>query len=299
MERESDASEQDNHELARPADLERRLLKKVVVKMIPLTAVAVYRLAQFTEYLRRVKNYDVVVYEDGSYEKYGQKLILSSMLALENELNRYQLAKPEAEALSALSRDFQNKYCRAKPNIEDADAKKLVLIAERIEVAIRKEITRRNFGELTPVQGMLNYNRLLSEGLPSLLGDTAWKVPKIVKQDLEEAIKCLSYGAPTASVMIGLRAVEGMLGEVHTSLTGDKSRKVWKQLLEGIRQDLKTKGIENSPLFGYLDYVRDVRNKADHPDRTFTLREAEELFMHAIHIIREVEELGGIASSTL
>jgi hypothetical protein len=47
--------------------------------MKPLTSEAVYRLAQLTEYLRRVKNYDPVVFEDGSYEKYGQKLILSSM----------------------------------------------------------------------------------------------------------------------------------------------------------------------------------------------------------------------------
>ena len=87
-----------------------------------------------------------------------------------------------------------------------------------------------------------------------------------------------------------------MLKQVHTNLTGDESRKTWKQLLEGIQQDLKAKGIEESPLFGYLNYVRDVRNQADHPDRTFTLLEAEQLFMHAVHIIREVEKLGATAS---
>jgi hypothetical protein len=265
--------------------------------MKPLTSEVVYRLAQLTEYLRRVKNYDPVVFEDGSYEKYGQKLILSSMRDLVSQLQAHELVKQDCEALSALCKDFQNKYGREKPNIEDVDSRKLTLIIERIEASMKQEISRRNFAELTPVEGMLNYNRLLTEGVRSLLGDTAWKLDKIVSHDLDEAIKCLSYGAPTASVMIGLRAVEGMLKQVHTNLTGDQSKKAWKQLLEGIQEDLKAKGVEESPLFGYLDYVRGMRNQADHPDRTFTQLEAEQLFMHAIHIIKEVEKLGGTVPS--
>jgi len=266
--------------------------------MKPLTAEVVYTLAQCIEYLRRAKNYDPAVFEDGSLDKYGQKLILSSMRDLVRELQAHELLRQDCDALSALQRDFQYKYGREKPNIEDADVKKLALVVERIEASLKQEISRRNFAELTPVDGMLNYNKLLSEGLRNLLGETARKLPKIVSQDLEEAIKCLSYGAPTASVMIGLRAVEGMLKQVHTNLSGDESKKMWKQLLEGIQQDLKAKGIEESPLFGYLDYVRGVRNQADHPDRTFTLLEAEQLFMHAIHIIMEVEKMGGTVSNT-
>jgi hypothetical protein len=266
--------------------------------MNPLTSEAVYNLAQLIEYLRHVKNYDPAVFEDGSQDKYGQKLILSSMRDLVRELQAHELLRQDCDALSALQKDFQYKYGREKPNIEDADAKKLALVVERIEASMKQEISRRNFAELTPVEGMLNYNRLLTEGVRSLLGDTAWKLDKIVSHDLDEAIKCLSYGAPTASVMIGLRAVEGMLKQVHTNLTGDQSKKMWKQLLEGIQEDLKDKGIEESPLFGYLDYVRGMRNQADHPDRTFTQLEAEQLFMHAIHIIKEVEKLGGTAPST-
>ena len=82
----------------------------------------------------------------------------------------------------------------------------------------------------------------------------------------------------------------------------DEARQITKQelvsILEDIQEDLKNKGIDESPLFGYLDYVRGVRNQADHPDRTFTQLEAEQLFMHAIHIISEVEGLGGTTPST-
>ncbi len=266
--------------------------------MNPLTSEAVYSLAQLTEYLRHIKSYDPVVFEDGSQEKYGQKLILSSLNELVRHLQNYDLARQDCQALSAVQRDIQSKYSKAKANIEEPDARKVTLIVERIEASIKQEIQRRNFAELTPVEGMLNYNRLLTEGVRSLLGDTTWKLDKIVSNDLNEAIKCLSYGAPTASVMIGLRAVEGMLKQVHTNLTGDQSRKMWKQLLEGIQEDLKAKGIEDSPLFGYLDYIRGMRNQADHPDRTFTQLDAERVFMHAIDIIKEVEKLGGTAPIT-
>jgi len=267
------------------------------VKMKPLTAEVVYTLAQCIEYLRRVKNYDPAVFEDGSQDKYGQKLILSSVRDLVRELQAHELLRQDCDALSALQRDFQHKYGRENPNIEDADAKKLALVVERIEASLKQEISRRNFTEITPVGGMLNYNKLLAEGIRSFLGDTTWKLSNIVRQDLDEAIKCLSYGAPTASAMIGLRAVEGMLKQVYTSLTGDESKKMWKQLLEGIKEDLKNKGIEESPLFGYLDYVRGVRNQAAHPDHTFTQLDAEQLFIHAIHIIQEVEKLGGTVPS--
>ena len=267
--------------------------------MKPLTSEVVYKLAQLTEYLRHIRNYDLVVFEDGSFEKYGQKLILSSMNDLLSQLQIYELAKQDYAALSGLCKDFQYKYGREKPNIEDTDSKKLVLITERIESSVKQEINRRNFAELTPVGGMLNYNKLLAEGVSSFLGDTAWKLDKIVHHDLDEAIKCLSYGAPTASVMIGLRAVEGMIKQVHTKLTGEQSKKMWKQLLEDIQDDLKAKGVEESPLFGYLDYVRRVRNQADHPDRNFTQSEAEQLFIHAIYIIEEIEKLSGTLSSKL
>jgi len=138
--------------------------------MKPLTSEVVYILAQLTEYLRHVKVYDAVVFEDGSQDKYGQKLILSSMRDLVRELQAHELLRQDCDALSALQRDFQSKYGREKPNIEDADAKKLALVVERIEASLKQEISRRNFTEITPVGGMLNYNKLLAEGIRSFLG---------------------------------------------------------------------------------------------------------------------------------
>jgi hypothetical protein len=47
---------------------------------------------------------------------------------------------------------------------------------------------------------------------------------------------------------------------------------------------------------GFLDYVREVRNAADHPDRVFGQAEAEQVFVGATTAIRELERLkGGLA----
>lgn len=260
--------------------------------MRPLTAITIYSISQLMERLRLVKSYDLVIFEDGQQEKYNQKLIIASMRELASELQSQELATADARALAALTNDFQNKYIKPKGNIEEPDARRLVTLVERLEAAVKQEIVRRNFSEIILAEGALDYNGLLTEGLVRFLGGAAWQLPALVKKDLDEAIRCLSYGAPTASVMIGLRAVEGMLRQVHSKLTGDDSKRTWKPLLDGIQEELKEKGVADSPLFGYLDYVRGVRNQADHPDRTFSQPDAEQLFMHAIHIIREVEKLG-------
>jgi hypothetical protein len=90
--------------------------------------------------------------------------------------------------------------------------------------------------------------------------------------------------------MIGLRAVEGMVRELHHIITGKKSTKAWANLIDAVEEDLKSKGEQPPLLLGYLDYIRDVRNKADHPDKVFTLREAEQIFMHVIHTIQEIQK---------
>jgi len=119
-----------------------------------------------------------------------------------------------------------------------------------------------------------------------------------VRHDLEEAVSCLRFGAPTASVMVGLRAVEGFLREFYKTLTGQVTRKGWSELLKEIRQILADRGLTNAPVMGYLDYIRDVRNTADHPDATFSQIEAEQALIHATNAIRELDKLSGTSKST-
>ena len=116
-------------------------------------------------------------------------------------------------------------------------------------------------------------------------------MPQIVREDLEEAIKCLRFGAPTASVMVGLRAVEGWLRELYYGLTQKMTKKPWAELLKEIQSLLSERGVSIEPVTGFLNYIRNVRNTADHPDQTFSQVEAEQVFIAATTAIRELEKL--------
>jgi hypothetical protein len=113
-------------------------------------------------------------------------------------------------------------------------------------------------------------------------------IPRVVLTDLQEAVNCLRFGAPTASVMVGLRAVEGFLREVYKGQAGQSTKKGWAELLKEIREILNNKGFSSMQVMGYLDYIRNVRNTADHPDKFFTQSEAEQVLMQATNAIKEL-----------
>ena len=271
--------------------------KKTRVKKIPeieqlLTATEVFYLGGQIEYLMRVETADPVVYDDGSIEKDLLGYCLFHMKRLEERLRRYRLAETQCDRLTILIRAFEAKYAKPEPpKLDSEDRTRLRRQIEKIEAVVTDTLTRRNFAELTPLEGVLDYKKLLSEGAKGFLTEGDKEPPSVVIHDVDEAIKCLSYGAPTASVMIDLRAVEGMVKELHRTITGKKSAKPWAQLLDEVEKDIKSKGEQPPLLLGYLDYIRDVRNKADHPDKVFTLREAEQIFMHVIYTIQEIQKL--------
>lgn len=64
------------------------------------------------------------------------------------------------------------------------------------------------------------------------------------------------------------------------------------------RQVLADKGLTNAPVMGYLDYIRDVRNTADHPDTTFNQIEAEQALIQATNAIRELDKLKSTSAKT-
>lgn len=258
----------------------------------PLTGMIVFYLGRNLEYLCMVQADSKVVYDDGLIEKDNFGFILFVLKQLEAILRRSGLVEMQQSELTTLIHDFEAKYAKPEPPpLDEIDRTRLTRLTGRIEAVVTETLAQRNFAELTPLEGILDYKKLLSEGAKGLLAESGKEAPPITIHDLDEAIKCLSYGAPTASVMIGLRAVESMVRELHHSVTGRRSTKAWADLLDEVDKDLKNRGEQPPLLFGYLDYIRDVRNKADHPDKVFTSREAEQIFMHVIYTIQEIQKL--------
>ena len=82
--------------------------------------------------------------------------------------------------------------------------------------------------------------------------------------------------------MINMRVVESVLKSYYKKITGkDPNGKRWNNILI----ELKASSSTDTLLIGYLDYLRDIRNKLQHPEARVEQSEAEAVFHHTLNII--------------
>jgi len=127
----------------------------------------------------------------------------------------------------------------------------------------------------------VNLIKLMNSEKCVFFEDAIWKkISEIGKSDFSDAAKCLLIGAPTPATMITMRAAEEILRVYYTHKTeNDPGRKTWGTMTD----ELKRVPDINESLIGHLDYLRKThRNVAQHPNKTFTQREAERIFMEII-----------------
>jgi hypothetical protein len=142
----------------------------------------------------------------------------------------------------------------------------------------------------TPFQietALIDKSKLLS-GVNSFLSEDILKqLSDNNKNDLNDAIKCILLHLPTPAAMITFRASEDILRLYYEKKTLNSSAgKRWFDIITDL---LNTKGIKK-PLVDYLNYIRDKRNEAEHPDKVFTQRECEHAFMQVVNLITDVSK---------
>lgn len=123
----------------------------------------------------------------------------------------------------------------------------------------------------------------LSIGAKAFFDEGIWDLMKdLEKEDLEDGCRCLSVQAWTPASMINMRIVESVLKSYYKKITGkDPYGKQWNNILI----ELKASSSTDTLLIGYLDYLRDIRNKLQHPDARVEQPEAEAVFHHTLNII--------------
>ena len=128
----------------------------------------------------------------------------------------------------------------------------------------------------------------LMSGIESFLKDDSLKIiSENAKQDLNEAIKCILYSLPTPAAMITFRASEDVLRLYYKKKSPNSAEgKRWYEIIQELS---KIEGT-NKPFVDYLNYIRTERNKAEHPDKTFTQSESEHAFMQVIHLIEVISK---------
>jgi len=125
----------------------------------------------------------------------------------------------------------------------------------------------------------------IATGPTSFVKPEIWRhLSRIAKSGLSDATKCLAAGAYTAAAMVCFRVTEDIVRRYFKFKTGKKPPKSWKELLDILS---KRQNIRHS-LIGHLNYLRDRRNEAEHPERTFHQEEAERIFMTVIDLAHEI-----------
>lgn len=263
-------------------------------------AYGIFKLGRRLEYLRETRVGDQVAYQNGSIEKGGHGFILMSIENVLNLVEKYQLAGTMHRQVEGMTRRFEEKYVKGGGRtIDEADLRELSLLVAQVLALTEQALQERWLVELTPGSGALNYERLLREGVRGLFPDAklAERVPAGVVEDLGESVRSLAYGTTTASVMMSLRAVEGMLGHVFRTLSrpGDAvesggGERVSLEALQKLMMMPKT-GATALETEGYLGYVKAMRGGSWDSRRRFSVREAEDLLIMAQHAISSLQAL--------
>jgi ribosomal protein S17E len=111
---------------------------------------------------------------------------------------------------------------------------------------------------------------------------------EITKEDLYDALKCILHLLPTPAVMISMRVAENLVRRYYTKITGNTAMgKSWGEILNELEQSKKVK----PSVLGYLRYLKEKRNEAEHPGKRFTQEESERIFIHIKELLEELKPL--------
>lgn len=136
--------------------------------------------------------------------------------------------------------------------------------------------------------------RKIYESPETLFENEVWEwMDERPRKDVREACRCLAVNAPTATVMLALRAVEDRLREWYRRDVDESIERLpWGNLLDELEREYMDRN-ERPSVLSDLDYLKRMRNEVTHPDRSPSWREAEQTLhrvgwtiddiYHAIH----------------
>lgn len=125
----------------------------------------------------------------------------------------------------------------------------------------------------------------LSNSPERFFRDEIWEnLPQKPKQDIQEALISLDSGAPTASVLMGVKATEYALVEWYELETGRKGEAVqWFEIIRWLERDPNF--TDDESIINRVNRLRKLRNQAAHPREQITVEEAQEILLDVREII--------------
>lgn len=167
----------------------------------------------------------------------------------------------------------QGIFGRASMNLSIEDAKKL---QEESNQWINRIIDEYAKDRTVFIRG-----EIFSESLLQHLDE-------LTKEDLKDALSCIFNLIPTPAAMMAFRVTENIVRQYYAKTTKKSAHgKSWKSILDELERNQQS----NKPLIKYLDYLRDKRNEAEHPDKRFTQEESERVLLQIKGLLEELKKV--------
>ena|SRR5579883_15472 len=115
-----------------------------------------------------------------------------------------------------------------------------------------------------------NFDQIFPTNLLSSLDDAT-------KEDLIDGFYAIIHLLPTPASMILFRVAESLVRKYYEKITGKKAT---NQRMRDLIDELEKSNKVKQSLTNYLNYIRDRRNEAEHPDKRFTQEESERILLH-------------------
>lgn len=200
-------------------------------------------------------------------------------------LGLLKVSEKTLREIGSLTKYYGEKYSE-NMELEDVDIKNLIDKTKIWDDRLRNELSNRKTIEVFK-NGTLNSEKLL-KGAKEFFPEELWSnLSSICKSDLNDACNCLLTMSWTPTVMISLRAAEDSIRRFYKFKVGKSTQRMgWKNIIDELE---KINNI-NKSIIGYIDYIREVRNQAEHPDQVFDQMEAERVFHQVINVIHVINQ---------
>lgn len=124
---------------------------------------------------------------------------------------------------------------------------------------------------------------ILFSCIAEVFEEKSWEfIPDSAKQYIVEGGRALLFNLPTSASFLFLRALEDCIRKICSRITEDKKHLTFGAAIDVIikeKQKFDVDGAKFDRQISFLKYIKDeFRNPSAHPDKSFSQKEAEQLF---------------------
>lgn len=215
------------------------------------------------------------------------KILTESLFKFKNDLVQTEISKITQDDIDSIIAEISNINDYSKDKINTSYFNIFKVLYERVLVWKDRIISELMKIKVVKLYTDTSFNpEWLLSGPKSFIGEIIWnKMSNIEKSDLEDVIKCLTVQALTPTAMVIMRATESTLRTYYKNITATESP---QDAMGEILKILEKNPDADKRLLEQFYYLKEIRNKYQHPDYISNQDEVESIFRELINIIKRV-----------